>query len=131
MYWANWGGALPSELSNRMATSAIPTGALASEPAKITSSMDLPRRWRGDCSPMAQRMASTTFDLPQPLGPTTPVMPESNSKTVLSTKDLKPVIWSRLIRTGPHASRTPRKPPKGGVGKAWRRRSTLGGRMGS
>ena len=51
-------------------TSAMPTGARASEPAKITSSMPLPRRRRGACSPIAQRIASTTFDLPQPLGPT-------------------------------------------------------------
>src|SRR5687767_10589749 len=61
--------------------------------------MPLPRRRRGACSPIAQRMASTTFDLPQPLGPTIAVMPGWNAKLVLSTKLLKPLIWSDLIRT--------------------------------
>ena len=40
----------------------------------MTSSIALPRRCLADCSPMHQRMASTMFDLPQPLGPTTAVM---------------------------------------------------------
>ena len=31
----------------------------------------------GDCSPITQRMASTTFDLPHPFGPTTAVIPSS------------------------------------------------------
>jgi hypothetical protein len=35
-------------------------------------------------------MASTTLDLPQPLGPTMAVMPGLKSKTTLSTNDLKP-----------------------------------------
>src|SRR3990172_10808480 len=77
----------------------MPSAGRVSEHEKITSSMPLPRRRRGDCSPIAQRMASTTFDLPQPLGPTIPVMPGSNSKTTFSTKDLKPWICSDLIRT--------------------------------
>ena len=58
----------------------------------MTSSMPLPRSRRGDCSPIAQRMASTTFDLPQPLGPTMPEIPLSKEKAVLSTKLLNPVI---------------------------------------
>jgi hypothetical protein len=52
----------------------------------------LPRRWRGDCSPIAQRIASTTFDLPQPFGPTIAVMPGWNASSERSTKDLKPEI---------------------------------------
>ena len=74
-------------------------GGEPSEPAKITSSMPLPRSRRGACSPITQRIASTTFDLPQPLGPTTPVMPGLNETTVLSTNDLKPWSSSDLSRT--------------------------------
>jgi hypothetical protein len=96
---ANAGGAVPSLLSNESVTSAIPTGASPSEPAKITSSMPLPRSRRGACSPITQRIASTTFDLPQPFGPTTPVMPGLNETTVLSTNDLKPWSSSDLSRT--------------------------------
>ncbi len=71
-------------------TSAKPAGPRLSEPAKMTSSMARPRRCLADCSPMAQRMASTMLDLPQPLGPTTAVMGSGNVKTVRSTNDLKP-----------------------------------------
>jgi len=35
-------------------------------------------------------MASTTLDLPEPLGPTTQVMPGSNFNVVVDAKDLKP-----------------------------------------
>src|SRR5208282_860838 len=45
---------------------------------------------------MTQRTASTRFDLPQPFGPTTPVSPGSISKSVGSTKDLKPIRRSRV-----------------------------------
>src|SRR4249919_2163405 len=45
---------------------------------------------------MAQRRASTMLDFPQPLGPTTAVIPGLNSMTVFSTKDLNPTI-SRLF----------------------------------
>src|SRR5262245_42070427 len=62
--------------------------------------MPLPRRRRGDCSPITQRIASTTLDLPQPFGPTTAVMPSRNSSVVRSTKDLKPKS-SRDLRRKP------------------------------
>jgi hypothetical protein len=77
------GGPAPSPFSKLRMTSASPTPERPSEPPKITSSMDLPRRRRGACSPMAHRMASTTFDLPQPFGPTTAVIPSSKRRTVL------------------------------------------------
>ena len=35
-------------------------------------------------------MASTTFDLPLPLGPTTTVTPGSKASVVVSANDLKP-----------------------------------------
>ena len=86
--------ALPSNVSD---TSARPAGPRLSEPAKITSSIARPRRCLADCSPMTQRMASTMFDLPQPLGPTIDVIGSGNEMVVLSTNDLKPQISMRLI----------------------------------
>src|SRR5262249_37493707 len=46
------------------------------------------------CSPITQRMASDTLVLPQPLGPTTPVIPSPKCTAVRSTNDLKPWISS-------------------------------------
>jgi len=46
---------------------------------------------------MAQRSASSRFDLPQPFGPTTPVNPGSTRISVGSTKDLKPSRRRRVI----------------------------------
>src|SRR5262245_64047954 len=60
--------------------------------------MPRPRRWRGFCSPITQRSASITFDLPQPLGPTIAEMPRSNANRVLSAKDLKPTSSRERIR---------------------------------
>ncbi len=48
---------------------------------------------------MAQRIASSRFDLPQPFGPTTPVSPGSIRISVGSTKDLKPKRRRRVIFT--------------------------------
>src|SRR5215470_12813949 len=47
-------------------------------------------------SPITQRSAPTRGDLPQPLGPTTPVRPGSIRKSVGSTKDLNPSRRSRV-----------------------------------
>jgi hypothetical protein len=58
----------------------------------MTSSIDSPRRFLADDSPMTQRTASITFDLPHPLGPTMPVMFAGNPILLGSTKDLKPAI---------------------------------------
>jgi hypothetical protein len=45
------------------------------------------------CSPNTQEIASTTFDLPHPFGPTMQVVPTpANVTTVRSQKDLNPVI---------------------------------------
>src|SRR5271154_3119282 len=59
-------------------------------PAKITSSISLPRTEVGRVSPITQRSASNRLDLPQPLGPTTAVRPGSTYSSVGSTKDLNP-----------------------------------------
>src|ERR1700732_1407247 len=63
----------------------------------MRSSALLPRRRVGACSPRTQRIASTTLDLPQPLGPTTAVAPGLKLMTVASRNDLKPTN-SRLLR---------------------------------
>src|ERR1700757_528472 len=71
-------------------TSARPSGARLLVPAKMTSSILPPRRLLAPCSPMTQDRASTTLDLPEPLGPTTQVMPGSRRSVVAEAKDLKP-----------------------------------------
>src|SRR5881392_1626800 len=57
----------------------------------MTSSILPPRRALAPCSPRTQAMASTTLDLPEPLGPTTAVMPGSSRSVVGDAKDLKPL----------------------------------------
>src|SRR3954468_18000922 len=64
----------------------------------MTSSIPPPRIDLGLDSPIAQRSASSKFDLPQPLGPTTPVRPGSILSSAGSTKLLKPLSLSRRIR---------------------------------
>src|SRR5687768_15346118 len=83
-------GSAPSELSMVSATSARPSGARPAVPAKITSSILPPRRDLAPCSPITQARASTTLDLPEPLGPTMQVMPGSRRNEVAEAKDLKP-----------------------------------------
>src|ERR1700726_1583358 len=72
------------------ATSARPSGARFVVPAKMTSSILPPRRLFAPCSPMTQERASTTLDLPDPLGPTTQVMPGSRRSVVGGGTALKP-----------------------------------------
>src|SRR3954464_14514441 len=71
-------------------TSAIPSGFRPSVPLKITSAISPPRKALADCSPSTHLIASDTFDLPHPLGPTIAVTPGRKFKEVLSAKDLKP-----------------------------------------
>src|SRR4029450_4325249 len=71
-------------------TSANPTGLRVSLPLKITSAISSPRSDLADCSPSAQRTASSTLDFPQPFGPIMAVMPWWKLKIVLSANDLKP-----------------------------------------
>src|SRR6202046_5191675 len=56
-------------------TSAIPKGGRLAVPLKMQSDMRSARSILWLCSPSTQEIASTTFDLPQPLGPTMQVMP--------------------------------------------------------
>src|SRR5262249_55203176 len=62
------------------------------------------------------RMASTTFDLPQPLGPTMAVTRGGSSRTVRSLKDLNPVSSICLIRIPPSPQPPLARHP--GVGRA-------------
>src|SRR6185312_9438043 len=90
-------GSALSELSMVTVTSARPSGARDEVPAKMTSSILPPRRVLAPCSPITQARASTTLDLPEPLGPTTAVMPGSNRRVVEDANDLKP-FSVRLLR---------------------------------
>ena len=63
----------------------------------MTSSILPPRNDFAPCSPITQASASTTLDLPEPLGPTMQVMPGSSSRVVDDAKDLKP-LSVRLLR---------------------------------
>ncbi len=90
-------GSALSELSMVSVTSARPSGARDEVPAKMTSSILPPRSVLAPCSPITQVRASTTLDLPEPLGPTTQVMPGSKRRVVAEAKDLKP-FSVRLLR---------------------------------
>jgi len=90
----------PSELSNTSSTEARLTGFLSVEPLKITSCMCSPRNCFAEDSPSTQRTASITFDLPQPLGPTTPTSCPGTAMVVGSTKDLKPESFTEISRKG-------------------------------
>src|SRR5579863_4733887 len=92
-------GNLPEELSNVSATSARPRAGRFAVPMKMTSSILELRSALVLWAPSTQVTASTTLDLPEPLGPTTAVTPVSNSSTVLSAKDLKPFIVNRFRNT--------------------------------
>src|SRR5882757_3638890 len=83
-------GSAPSVLSMVSATSARPSGGRPAVPAKITSSILPPRSDFAPCSPMTQARASTTLDFPEPLGPTTQVIPGSKRSVVAEANDLKP-----------------------------------------
>jgi len=63
----------------------------------MTSSILPPRNALAPCSPRTHAIASTTLDLPEPLGPTTQVIPGSSFNVVADAKDLKPFIV-RLLR---------------------------------
>src|SRR5699024_3961745 len=72
-------------------TSARPSALRSPAPAKMTSCILPPRRVFALPSPITQARASTTLDLPEPLGPTTAQIPGSNLKVVADAKDLNPL----------------------------------------
>ena len=91
---------LPELLSMVRDTSARPRAGRLAVPMKMTSSIFAERTVRGPWAPSTQATASTTLDLPLPLGPTTTVMPGSNSSTAGSAKDLNPLRESDFRNTG-------------------------------
>ncbi len=70
-------------------------------PAKITSSMEDPRRLFTLCSPSTQEIASEMLLFPQPLGPTMPVTPPLKDSSCLSQKLLNPTISTDSRRMEP------------------------------
>ena len=117
---------LPALLSMVRVTSARPRAGRLDVPMKMTSSIFAERSVRGPWAPSTHATASTTLDLPLPLGPTTTVMPGSNSSTAGSAKDLNPLRESDFRNT----ARSPYRSPRRLGGRPWscrdRRRLTPG-----
>ena len=84
-------GRRPDELSIVRETSARPSAGRLPLPAKMTSSILVPRSDRAAWAPNTHATASTRFDSPLPLGPTTIVTPGSKSSEVCSANDLNPL----------------------------------------
>ena len=78
---------------------------------KMTSVIESPRRRLAELSPMTQRTASITLDLPQPFGPTTPTRLLGKVIVVGSTNDLKPESFILLKRMGCNNTRDQRLCP--------------------
>src|SRR5947208_14937760 len=81
---------VPSSLSKTSSTSQKSTGLRPAEPAKRTSSGFSARSSCGLSEPVAQRIESEMFDLPEPFGPTTTATPGSRRTSTGSTNDLNP-----------------------------------------
>ena len=92
--------------SSRIETSAKSRGGRVAVPAKITSSIPPPRSDLGLPSPITQRIASSRFDLPQPLGPTIPVRPGS----ILQLSRLDEALETAELQS-PDAQLTPSAEP--------------------
>src|SRR5215510_15681412 len=90
-------------LSKTTVASARPVAFRVCVPLKMTSFISSPRRPLADCSPKIHLKASTTFDFPQPFGPTMAVTLWGKVNSVLSANDLKPRTSSffRYIRRNP------------------------------
>ncbi|CAB4775181.1 unannotated protein [freshwater metagenome] len=112
-------GSMPALLSRVSDTSARPSAARFDEPAKITSSIFCDRTALGAMAPSTQAMASTTFDLPEPFGPTTTVTPGSRLRVVASANDLNPLMVRVFRNIG--ATLSGRDPPARHDGRrSWR-----------
>jgi hypothetical protein len=83
-------GKSPAALSKSNSTSAYSAGLFPADPAKRTSSGFSARSSDGASEPVAQRIASETFDLPEPFGPTMTPTPGSSRISTGSTNDLNP-----------------------------------------
>ena len=92
--------ARPSLLSNTSSIDARETGLRLTDPLNITSVIDSPRKCFALDSPITQRTASMTFDLPQPFGPTIAVKLDWKGTVVGSTNDLNPASLILFKRNG-------------------------------
>src|ERR1700722_20426139 len=92
-------GSRPALLSIVSDTSARPNAGRFGGPAKMTSSILAERTVLGPWAPRTHATASTTLDLPLPLGPTTTVTPGSDSRVGGSANDLKPLRVSDFKNT--------------------------------
>ena len=79
-----------SALSNVTETLAAFPAPSNFDPFQIKSLPPFPRIDFIDCSPSTNRNDSTTFDFPDPLGPTIAVIGVSKESTVFFAKDLNP-----------------------------------------
>ena len=103
---------LPSDSST--STSAKPTPRLPSAPWKIRSVLVSARNSRARPPPVTHFSASSRFDLPEPLGPTTAVTPGENSTVVRFPNDLNPAASACVSRTWPRDRSARRERPQGG-----------------
>ena len=83
-------GTARSELSITSVTSALEWAGRSAVPANTTSSIWSARSALVNRVPSTHDTASTMFDFPVPLGPTTTETPVPNSRRVRSANDLKP-----------------------------------------
>ncbi len=109
-------GHAPSSLSKTSSTSQKSVALRAAEPAKRTSSGFSARSSCGLSEPVAQRIASEMFDLPEPFGPTTTATPGSRRTSTGSTNDLKPRSLIAFRCTSREVCRAGRTPPPGHSG---------------
>src|ERR1700689_1565939 len=124
-------GSFPVRLSIVSETSARPSGGRSAEPAKMTSSIFEDRTVRGPWAPSTHATASTTLDLPLPLGPTTTVTPGSNCSVEGSANDLKPLRVSDFRNTVGHPTRRTAQVGDAGDGDDMRGEAELAVRSGS
>src|SRR4051794_21123833 len=116
-------GRRPAELSIVRLTSARPSAGRLAVPAKMTSSIFCERTALGAWAPNTHAIASTTLDLPDPLGPTTTVTPGSNWSVVGSANDLKPLRVSDFKNTAGPTLVAPTQQPREPFPRPWQRPS--------
>ena len=88
--WLYSKGRSPLSFSTVKYTSQKPRGLTLDVPLKIRSSILELLNLDVLCSPRTHRIASTMFVLPQPFGPTIPVIPSLKTTVCFFAKDLKP-----------------------------------------
>ena len=86
----------PSSLSKTSSTSQWSAAGRVEEPPKSTSSGFSARSSDGVSEPAAQTIASATFDLPEPFGPTTTATPGSSFSSMRVDERLEAADPDRL-----------------------------------